>query len=61
MSVNDYEARVFKYLTDIPAGTIKELKDVQEKERFITACKIFIDQTGKAEFNSTYTKVRKIN
>ena len=58
--MDNYEERVFKFLTDAPEGTVKDLKDVQEKERFIQAVKKFIDQTGKAEFNSSYTKVRKI-
>lgn len=55
-----YQEQVFKYLSDVPAGTVKELKEVKEKEKFISACKVFIDQTGKAEFNSDYSKIRKL-
>lgn len=57
--MNDYEARVHKFLTDLPAGTVKDLAEVKEKELFIQACKRFIDQGGNAEFNKNYTRIRK--
>lgn len=59
--MNDYETRVFKFLTDLPAGAVKDLSDVKEKEQFIQASKRFIDQGGKAEFNQNYTRIRKTN
>lgn len=60
---DDYEkseAAIWKWLQDLPVGSVKTISKSPNPEQFTKIAKNYADVTGMIEFNQDYTKIRRI-
>lgn len=61
--LSDYELKVIKFLDGLKIGDTCEVDKwckPETKEQFISTIKLYIDTYGRIEFNSDYTKFKRV-